>query len=196
MHIHTRERESRDYARDARAVSHVHTSEPRPRCSCNCVCRLGMLEVVWRRLSVGALAAWSLRSLSLSLLFHFAPLLCFSISLSLSLSPSLYSVHSSPHPSPVPPNSPPFLYLPLTHLICLCSLPWLLYSPLSLSLSRSFCLQNPCWRGLSFSSRRDPNSVSVAVISENQALVFSLPLCPLPSPSSRNATIVFLILED
>lgn len=153
----------------------------------------------WRWYGGGSQWAHSLPGLSV--LF---PCLSYSISLpfslflylsfSLSPSPSLYSVHSSPHPSsPVPPNSPPFLYLPLTHLICPCSLP---LASLFTSLSRSFCLQNPCWRGPSFSSRRDPNSVSVAVIPENRALVLSLPLCPLPSPSSRNATIVFLILED
>lgn len=138
MHIHTRARESRDYARDARAVSHVHTSEPRPRCSCNCVCRLGMLEVVWRRLSVGALAAWSLCSLSLSLLFHFASFLSVSLSLFLSLPPLplsiLFTLLPIP-PRPVPPNSPPFLYLPLTHLICPCSLPLAsLFTSLSLVL--------------------------------------------------------------
>lgn len=129
VEIHTTE--SRDYARDARAVSHVHTSEPRPRCSCNCVCRLGMLEVVWRRLSGRTRCLVSLFSFPVSLIpFR---------SLSLSLSPfcSLFS----PTLVRVPPNSPPFFFLPLTHLICL--LPAL--ASLFTSLSFSFCLQNPRW---------------------------------------------------
>lgn len=138
---YTHARENREIMRETRAQSRMCTRVSHGRwCSCNCVCRLGMLEVVWRRLSVGALAAWSLCSLSLSLLFHFASFL--SVSLSLFLSPPLYSVHSSPHPSsPVPPNSPPFLHLPLTHLICPCSLP-LASLFTSLSLAR-FAFKTP-----------------------------------------------------
>lgn len=116
--------------------------------------------------TVGALAAWSLCSLSLF------PRRSYSISLPLSIPLSLFS----PSLVPVPPNSPPFLLPPSNspHL-CLLPLPWLLYSPLVLPSKPPL--------GLSFSSRGDPNSVCVAVTPENQALVLSLPLCPLlPHP--------------
>lgn len=112
-------------------------------------------------------AQWAHSLPGLSVLF---PRPSYSISLPLSL--ILFSLFS-PSLVSVPPNSPPFLLPPSSspHL-CLLPLPWLLYSPLVLPSKPPL--------GLSFSARGDPNSVSVAVTPENQALVLSLPLCPLP----------------
>lgn len=126
-----------------------------------------MLEVVWRQLSGRTRCLVSLFSFPVSLIpFR-------SLSLILYLSPSLYSVHSSPHPSSVPPNSPPFFFLALTHLICL--LPAL--ASLFTSLSLSF--QNPRWVSPSLPEGTLTPSLSLS-LQRNQALVFSLPLCPLP----------------
>lgn len=91
-----------------------------------------------------------------------------------SLSPLSFSLSlfCSPHPLSVPLNSP-FLLSPSNspHLSAPCP-----------GFSIHFSLSRPAFKTpagfLLFP--RDPNSVSLAVTSENQALVFSLPLCPLP----------------
>lgn len=130
--------------------------------------------------SVGALAAWSLGSLSPSLVFHFASFLSFSVSLFLPLPLSILFSLFSPSFVSVPPNTPPFFFLPLAHLICVCSL-----CPgfsIHLSLSLSFSLQKTPAGSLLLFPRGPPNSVSVAVTDAEPGTRFltsPLPSCPL-----------------
>lgn len=86
-----------------------------PRCSCNCVCRLGMLEVVWRRLGGRPRCLVPLFFICVSLA-PFRPL-----SLSLSVSPRV----------------------PFTLLSSGVPLPRIVHFPLSFSLSVSFFLLRP-----------------------------------------------------
>lgn len=191
--------------RDARAVSHVHTSEPRRRCSCNCVCRLGMLEVVWRRLGGRARCLVSLFFLSLFLFLvpshsrHFVLfLLLFS---GRSLSPSLPR-RSPRHPSLLSPSVvPPNRYLLFLsssnafHLVAPCPASSVLFSvPVSPSLS---LFETPA--GTLFLSCREGSPI----LSSSRCVSLRLPilfLC-LSAFSSvylrlSSPTIVFLILED
>lgn len=108
-HVHAREI-MRERERDARAVSHVRRSHALSRCSCNCVCRLGMLEVVWRRLSGRTRCLVPLFSTSVSLASFRSLSLCLSL-----------PTFRSPFPSCVP-------------------LPRIVRFPFSLSLFLSFSL--------------------------------------------------------
>lgn len=126
-------------------------------------------------------AQWAHSLPGLSVLF---PCLSHSISLPFSLSPSLssslfppslsLSLFCSPHPLSVPLNSP-FLLSPSNspHLSAPCP---------GFSIHFSLSLSRPAFKtpAGSLLFPRDPNSVSLAVTPENQALVFSPPLCPLP----------------
>lgn len=137
-HVHAREI-MRERERDARAVSHVRRSHALSRCSCNYVCRLGMLEVVWRRLSGRTRCLVPLFSTSVSLASFRSLSLCLSL-----------PTFRSPFPSCVPlPRIVRFpfslslsviLSLPPTGLVDLLPLLWAsLYSLLSLRNSRWIC---------------------------------------------------------
>lgn len=168
--------------RDARAVSHVHTSEPRRRCSCNCVCRLGMLEVVWRRLGGRTRCLVSLFFLSLSLscsvsLAPFRPLspsVLRPVSLPRSLAGRLVTLLSFLRLS-FPRIGISSFFLPLTHFIW--SLPVLPLLSSSLSLSLPLSLRNPRWDSLSLLPRGEPDSILVVLCEPSSSYSLSLSLC-------------------
>lgn len=95
MHIHTRE--NREIMRETRAQSRMCTRASHGRGAAATVCAGWECWRWYGGSSVGALAAWSLCSRSLSLLFHFAPFPSFSISLPLSI---LFTLLPIPRPFP------------------------------------------------------------------------------------------------